>query len=144
MDGGGEGGSVCRVQRLVSFSMGIRKMMWCHIKKAAMNYHSHKFISCSRLAEGLQLELEGGRVPGETLVGVYKTLLEVSSYNLTFKLQACNSLMIQGHTAREKRAEAGRESEGSKHFGRVSKRAPCHVEGVKPPVQERATQNKSI
>lgn len=87
MDGGGRGEG-CRVQRLVCFSMGIRKMMWCHIKKAAMNYHSHKFISCSRLAQGLQFELEGGRVPGETLVGVYKTLLEVSSHNLTFKLQA--------------------------------------------------------
>lgn len=93
MDGGGEGGSVCRVQRLVCFSMGIRKMIWCHIKKAVMNYHSHKFISCSRLAQGLQLELEGGRVTGETLVGVYKTLLEVSSHNLTFKLRACDSLM---------------------------------------------------
>lgn len=103
------GGSVCRVQRLVCFSMGIRKMMWCHIKKAAMNYHSHKFISCSRLAQGLQLQLDGGRVPGETLVGVYKTLLEASSHNLTFKLQACSSLMIQVHTAGEKknRSRAG-------------------------------------
>lgn len=143
MEEGGGGRSVCRVQRLVCFSMGIRKMMWCHIKKAAMNYHSHKFISCSRLAQGLQLESEGGRVPGEALVGVYKTLLEVSSHNLTFKLQACDSLMIQVHTLHEKRTEAGQESEGSKHF---SKQAPCHVERVKISLQfkKRQTQNKTI
>lgn len=118
--------------------------MWCHIKKAAMNYHSHKFISCSRLAQGLQLELEGGRVPGE--FGVYKTLLEVSSHNLTFKLQARDSLMIQVHMSCEKRTEAGRESEGSKHFRRVSKRARCHVERVKICLQFKKgqTQNKTI
>lgn len=143
MDGGG-GRGVCRVQRLVFFSMGIRKMMWCHIKKAVMNYHSHKFISCSRLAQGLQLELEGGRVTGETLVGVYRTLLEVSLHNLTFKLQACNSLMIKVHMSHAKRTEAGWKSEGSKHFKLKTRPSEKEVNILNLKLESRSKSGKEV
>lgn len=58
---------------------------WCPVTStnAAVNYYSHKFIPRSRLAQGLQLESEEGRVTGEMLVCVYIFLFEASSHSLT-------------------------------------------------------------
>lgn len=58
---------------------------WCPVTStnAAVNYYSHKFIPRSRLAQGLQLASEEGRVTGEMLVCVYIFLFEASSHSLT-------------------------------------------------------------